>query len=203
MIFLLFQDIIIIIQLVVFLARSSDICFILIGVTNAIQDVTADDRKLRQEQLKREKEAKMKAMDAAQKQKLQEMLKKQEEEDQATAQIISMKLRTMKSQMVGQAWSKRAKEKELEKAQMNIKKEKLSKIQIRERGTYNKTDPLHICETNANCHRRDSTPQRCCVHGINKEEMQKKQRVIHLSILYTPFNLSKDRMILLYVFTIE
>ena len=161
-------------------------------MTNAIQDVTADDRKLRQEQLKREKEAKMKAMDAAQKQKLQEMLKKQEEEDQATAQIISMKLRTMKSQMVGQAWSKRAKGKELEKTQMNIKKEKLSKIQIRERGTYNKADPLHICETNANCHRRDSTPQRCCVHGINKEEMQKKQRVIHLSILYTPFNLSKQ-----------
>ena len=160
-------------------------------MTNAIQDVTADDRKLRQEQLKREKEAKMKAMDAAQKQKLQEMLKKQEEEDQATAQIISMKLRTMKSQMVGQAWSKRAKEKELEKAQMNIKKEKLSKIQIRERGTYNKTDPLHICETNANCHRRDSTPQRCCVHRINKEEMQKKQRVMHRSILYTPFHLSK------------
>ena len=54
-------------------------------MTNAIQDVTADDRKLRQEQLKREKEAKMKAMDAAQKQKLQEMLKKQEEEDQATS----------------------------------------------------------------------------------------------------------------------
>ena len=165
-------------------------------MTNAIQDVTADDRKLRQEQLKREKEAKMKAMDAAQKQKLQEMLKKQEEEDQATAQIISMKLRTMKSQMVGQAWSKRVKGKELENAQMNIKKEKLSKIQIRERGTYNKTDPLHICETNANCHRRDSTPQRCCVHGINKEEMQKKQRVIHPSILYTPFHLSKTNMFL-------
>ena len=108
------------------------------------------------------------------------------------SQIISMKLRTMKSQMVGQAWSKRAKEKELEKAKMNVKKEKLSKTQSRARGTYNKADPLHICETNVNCHRRDSSPQRCCVHGINKEEMQKKQRVIHLSILYTPFNLNKQ-----------
>ena len=167
-------------------------------MTNAIQDVTADDRKLRQEQLKREKEAKMKAMDAAQKQKLQEMLKKQEEEDHATAQIISMKLRTMKSQMVGQAWSKRAKEKELEKAKMNVKKEKLSKTQSRARGTYNKTDPLHICETNANCHRRDSSPQRCCVHGINKEEMQKKQRVIHLGIYVTPYNPSNNVPVCFY-----
>ena len=171
--------------------------FIPVGVTNAIQDVTADDRKLRQEQLKKEKEAKMKAMDAAQKQKLQEMLKKQEEEDHATAQIISMKLRTMKSQMVGQAWSKRAKEKELAKTKMNVKKEKLSKTQSRARGTYNKTDPLHICETNANCHRRDSSPQRCCVHGINKDEMQKKQRVTHLGILVTPYNFDKNVVVCL------
>ena len=152
-------------------------------MTNVIQEQSAEQRKQRQEQIKREKESQIRAAGAAQKLKLKAFSKKPTDEEQleTNTNILSMKLKTMKGQMVGQAWSKKAtaaKSKESPTPQKDKKKEKLSKTLKRERGPYNKSDPLHMCELNINCHRRNSnTPQRGCAHKLDKEEMTAKQKV--------------------------
>ena len=155
--------------------------FLNLGVTGVIQEQSSDQRKQRQEQIKKDKESQRRAVGAAQKLKLKAFSKKPEEEDMDTnANIFAGKFKAMKGQMVGKAWSKKVtatKTQELE-IPKDEKKEKISKSLRLARGPYDKSDPLHMCQSNSNCHRRNgSSPQRGCSHKLDKEEMIKKQKV--------------------------
>ena len=153
---------------------------IISGVTNVIQEQTAEQRKQRQEDIKKEKETQRKAMGAAQKIRMKSIAQQEEAEEEANAMIISTKLRAMKGRMVGKEWSNRAssaKIKESESIDNNIEVGPISKILTRARGPYNQSDPLHNCHLNKNCHRRNINHQRCGFHNLDKDEMKKKQRV--------------------------
>ena len=148
-----------------------------LGVTNVIQEQSAEARKKRQEQIKREKEEQRKAMGAAQKLKLKAFAKKQDTEEVDTA-FLSSKLMAMKGRFVGQAWSTRvAEKKELEKIEAEKPKELISVTLKKARGPYKASDPLHKCHLNTNCHRRNSNVKRCGLHEIDNDEAKKKQKV--------------------------
>jgi lipoate-protein ligase A len=165
--------------------NSSGKYLTMLGVTNVIQEQSADQRKQRQEDIKRDKESQRKAMGAAQKIRMKAFVRHKDAEDEANAKIISTKLMAMKGRMVGKAWSNRAscaKIKESESIDDVIEVEPISKTLTRARGPYNKSDPLHNCHLNKNCHRRNINHQRCGLHNLDKEELKKKQKV-HTYIL--------------------
>ena len=147
-------------------------------MTNVIGQQSAEARKKRQEEIKREKDEQRKAMGAAQKLKLKAFGKKQQNAEETDTPFLGFKLNA--GEMAGKARSDRApslKIQEVDKIEAEKPKELVSETLRKARGPYNEADPLHMCHLNHNCHRRNIQTKRCGLHEIGKEDSEKKQKV--------------------------
>ena len=121
-------------------------------MTNVIQEQSADERKKRQEQVKKEKESQRKAIGTAQKHK--HALPPIAGEASPISNDNKLKARNLENTTCQR-----------------------TQTPTRSRGPYNATDPLHKCHLNDQCHQRNKIYQRCPSHNLDKEEMKIKQKV--------------------------
>ena len=137
-----------------------------------IQEQTADERRKRQEHIKKEKEAKRKSIGAAEKLKVTMFGKNQE----LPVPEVNVTPPT--------PINKEAKEKLWENTNdiitpvMENTIDRTSRVSKCSKGPYNDLDPLHVCHLNDKCHQRYGTQQRCHTHTLDKEELEIKQKVL-------------------------
>ena len=142
-------------------------------MTNVIQEQTADDRKKRQEQIKKEKDERRKSIGVAQKLKMKTLSKKQELSPPESTENGSHQIKKsdVDEQLEGEDNN------QLKVLNLKNTTPQRSRTPVRSRGPYNEQDPLHMCHLNDQCHQTNNIHQRCRSHKIDKEEMKIKQKV--------------------------